>query len=79
MFVALLADQCNLTGALAVHIYGAKSRPASLIERLDGGTLVLFSDRRCLSYLRQLHLNNYAPLMLITDTRRVQPIGQLVG
>ena len=78
MFVALLADQCNLTGALAVHIYGAKCRPASLIERLDGDTLVLFSDRRCLSYLRQPHLNNYAPLMLITDTRRVQPVGQFI-
>ena len=51
MFVALLADQCNLTGALAVHIYGAKCRPESLIERLDGDTLVLFSDRRCLSEL----------------------------
>ena len=78
MFVALLADQCNLTGALAVHIYGAKSRPASLIERLDGGTLVLFSDRRCLSYLRQPHLINYVSLLLITDTCRVQPVGQFI-
>ena len=40
MFVRLLADQCNLTGALAVHIYGAKCRPAPLIERLGGDTLV---------------------------------------
>ena len=78
MFVALLADQCNLTGALAVHIYGAKSRPASLIERLDGGTLVLFSDRRCLSYLRQPHLINYVSLLLIPDYRRLEPIGQLI-
>ena len=42
MFVALLADQCNLTGALAVHIYGAKCRPATLTERLDGITMVYF-------------------------------------
>ena len=42
MFVALLADQCNLTGALAVHIYEAKCRPAPLIEKLDGDTLVYF-------------------------------------
>lgn len=78
MFVALLADQCNLTGALAVHIYGAKCRPESLIERLDGDTLVLFSDRRCLSYLRQPHLINYVSLLLITDTCRVQPVGQFI-